>query len=388
MNPVSPFFAIVVLFIALCTSYLLKFSYKLKFEGGRYQTIDGLRGFLALGVFIHHSSVWYSYAKTGIWDIPNSNLFAHLGSTSVSFFFMITSFLFVSKLLNAKDGKFNWSDFFISRIFRLVPMFLVSLTLIVFCIMGMTQWTINVSAFDFLKSIGEWAIFTVHNSPNINNYNSTYLVNAGVIWSLPYEWFFYFSLPLLSLLILKSKPNFFFILISIVYVIFFFTVQQQILKYGLYSFAGGAIAPLILKKSVAYKKINSLLANIVIILCFLGILQIRSGNSTLCIMLVTIIFTLVAFGHSLFGLFKSSTLKLLGDISYSTYLLHGIILFAVIHFVVGIDKIKQYNELQYCGLIFLITPLIITISFISYSIVEKPFMNLSKSIIERWKNNK
>ena len=98
MNSVSPFFALSVLVIALATAYLIKFIYKQDSSRGRYQTIDGLRGFLALSVFIHHSSVWYNYIVNGVWEIPSSNLFAHLGSTSVSFFFMITSFLFVSKL--------------------------------------------------------------------------------------------------------------------------------------------------------------------------------------------------------------------------------------------------------------------------------------------------
>ena len=244
----------------------------------------------------------------------------------------------------------------------------------------MTHWTLVVSPTNFAKSIGEWAIFAVHDMPDINLFKETYIVNSGVTWSLPYEWMFYFSLPLISLLILKTKPNYIYIAISILYVIYFFTFQNSILKYGLYSFVGGSIAPILLKYTDAYRKINNTYASLIIIICAFGILQIRSGNSTICIALVTVIFTLVALGNSLFGLLKSSTLKLLGDISYSTYLLHGIILYFILHFVVGVEKIKHFTQIDYCYMIFSIAPIVVLISFLGYRFIEKPFMDLSKKI--------
>jgi len=42
--------------------------------------------------------------------------------------------------------------------------------------------------------------FTIGGPNNINNVENTYLIDAGVTWSLPYECLFYLILPLIALL--------------------------------------------------------------------------------------------------------------------------------------------------------------------------------------------
>lgn len=49
-------------------------------SGSRFLAIDGLRGYLALAVLVHHSSIWYVYARTGKWSAPPSALYAQLGA--------------------------------------------------------------------------------------------------------------------------------------------------------------------------------------------------------------------------------------------------------------------------------------------------------------------
>ncbi|HKU69337.1 MAG TPA: hypothetical protein VJQ51_00730, partial [Burkholderiales bacterium] len=41
----------------------------------RYPAIDGLRGFLAFGVFGHHAVVTHEYITTGIWRAPPSGFY-------------------------------------------------------------------------------------------------------------------------------------------------------------------------------------------------------------------------------------------------------------------------------------------------------------------------
>ncbi|WP_419760663.1 acyltransferase family protein [Acidisoma sp.] len=60
----------------------------------RVQTIDGLRGFLAIGVFIHHSVIYHQYLLTGRWDVPPSVFYTNIGKAGVTVFFMITGYLF------------------------------------------------------------------------------------------------------------------------------------------------------------------------------------------------------------------------------------------------------------------------------------------------------
>ena len=126
MNATNPIFAIIIYLIAILTAKLI---HKLKKESNnenRFKNIDGLRGFLALGVFIHHASIWQQFIHTQKWEAPKSNLYIQFGNTGVALFFMITGFLFVTKLLNYKKDIFNWKSFFIQRFFRLFPMYIFS----------------------------------------------------------------------------------------------------------------------------------------------------------------------------------------------------------------------------------------------------------------------
>ena len=63
MHPFNPFFAFIVYAIAFATAYLINSKHRVLNVNERFETIDGLRGFLAIGVFIHHASVWFNYIK-------------------------------------------------------------------------------------------------------------------------------------------------------------------------------------------------------------------------------------------------------------------------------------------------------------------------------------
>ena len=74
----------------------------------RTSPLDGLRGILALSVLVHHFYITYMW-KTGIgWIPPSIDYLNNLGTMSVSFFFLITAFLFLSKINdNAKQQTTN-----------------------------------------------------------------------------------------------------------------------------------------------------------------------------------------------------------------------------------------------------------------------------------------
>ncbi len=88
------------LFILICYSsifisgFFISRIINFKTATNRFESIDGFRGLLATGVFIHHSIIWKNYLTTNIWELPKNHLAVHLGESSVAFFFMITSFLF------------------------------------------------------------------------------------------------------------------------------------------------------------------------------------------------------------------------------------------------------------------------------------------------------
>ncbi|MNL01609.1 Acyltransferase family protein [compost metagenome] len=376
MSNLNPLFAVVIFVIAYFTVYIINLKYKITYNtSSRYESVDGLRGFLAISVFIAHSSTWYQYIQEGKW-MSRSNLYSQLGSTSVAFFFMISSFLFISKLLNSVEKDFNWKFFFISRVLRLAPMYYFSVGLILLFVMIITEWKLKSGMVEFFHEMFLWGTFTVIRDTAINGFGLTYLINAGVVWSLPFEWLFYFSLPLISLFILKRKPSVFYILLSLFFICGYFYVRGINIQHML-SFVGGALGAIVLKYKLL-KNAENIVYSVLTLVCLVLIGQFEKSTNMPCKILITIIFLLISSGNTIFGILKSPILKLLGEISYSTYLLHGIVLFTVFYFGIGLEKAKMFTGSKYCIIIFLITPIVIMVSFVGYKFIEKPFMETSK----------
>ncbi|HEY8707516.1 MAG TPA: acyltransferase family protein [Burkholderiaceae bacterium] len=105
--------------LALITVSVLGPRLGLRLAPGRSAPIDGLRGYAAFFVFICHSAAWFYYVRTGRWAIMPVRAYGNLGSVSVVVFFMITAFLFTSKLLNARQGHIDWLRMLLSRVMRL-----------------------------------------------------------------------------------------------------------------------------------------------------------------------------------------------------------------------------------------------------------------------------
>src|SRR5690606_3807599 len=83
------------------------------------------------------------------------------------------------------------------------------------------------------------------------------------------------------------------------------------------------------------------------------------------------------------GILKSSTLKLLGEISYSTYLMHGIIIFITLYFYYDLEEARKMSPAEFCSVMIVVTPLVVCVSFLSYQLIEKPCMNYSKQLAAR-----
>jgi peptidoglycan/LPS O-acetylase OafA/YrhL len=375
MTPTHILFAATIFIICYITAHVINIRYKLKPKPNRYSSIDGLRGFLGISVFIHHASIWHTFTQTGVWELPKSNLYIQLGQTSVSLFFMISSFLFISKILNSKE-TLNWKHFYTSRFLRLGPLYFLSLLLLLLCVMEISNWRLAVDLNTFVISIFKWTGFTIFGEPIINNVYLTPYIN-GAVWSLPYEWLLYFSLPVFAIFISQKKPSILVVTISLLFIIVF-SAYHGYGYHHLLSFFGGAIAPFIKKYNKIKLNFNTIYFSILIALCLFLILQFSSSYSIFCKLLITIVFTIIALGNTFFGVLNTITLKFLGEISYSTYLLHCIILFVIGYYVIGLENLKYYSKIEYCLLIFLIAPIVIFISFLSFYWIEKPFMELSK----------
>ncbi|WP_282629926.1 acyltransferase family protein [Empedobacter sedimenti] len=370
----SYLFITIIYFVIFISGYFLSKIVNFQSETNRFESIDGFRGLLATGVFIHHSIVWYNYIQFEKWEIPNNYLGIHLGESSVAFFFMITSFLFTNKLLNSKKQDLQfWKKILFSRIFRLVPLYFLIITFCILFVLTIDKFILNSSFYVFFIKCLKWYSFTILGYTEISTNISIGRMLSGVTWSLPYEWLFYFSLPLIGLILRKNK-NIFAITISILFILFYLKINQIRLTH-LISFLGGMIPAFILyfKPNI---NLNKNIYSFIAVFCIIISFSYNTSNDNYFSKLYLVVtFTLIALKTDIFGILKTNYLKYIGEISYSTYLIHGILLFSTFYFI-GFKNIKTLNTYTYTIIVSVISILLIFTSTITFYYIEKPFMKL------------
>lgn len=373
MDPVNPLAALACLFAALATSFFLLKRFGFPRQSARFASIDGLRGYLAFFVFLHHACIWYFYLQTGEWGRPPSNLYSHLGRSSVVLFFMITGFLFFTKLLNARESGIDWGQFFVSRFLRLAPLYMFAMALLFSTVFVMTKGGVNEPLTVIAKEIFKWLSFTFLGSPDIDGVEHTSLIMAGVIWTLPYELLFYLTLPAIAVLLRVKAPPFY-VLVGILGaagMIIWHPEGHQFLQ----PFLGGIAAAILTRMSWFRAFAAGKIAPFMVIACVLtvGATQ-RNAFDAVAILILFFAFSFIAAGCTLFEILTNSVSQMLGEISYSLYLLHGILLFSVFHFFFEPTQVKSLSPLSYWLLIVCITPMLVCTSFITFKIIESPSM--------------
>lgn len=312
IEALNPIFFVLILVVDILSSFLLQKLSNEKLEHVKYLSIDGLRGYLAFFVFIGHSAIWYFYLQNGNWTFVNSKVFYASAAKSVLFFFMITSFLFFLKLYENKTKPIDWVRLYISRCTRLMPLYYFAFFFIIFFVFILSNFKLNISPLLLIRQIVQWLSFNLLGITDINGSKETTIIIGQVVWSLQYEWLFYFSLPLLNLIFFRSKSNIFiFTITTILFIVFTVLLKPDI--YYFYIFLGGVIAAYAIRK-VNIKNPNTLLWNVVLlglIFVYFLFMKINEHQYLLTILLFAIFF-IIAIGNTLFGLLTTKFSRFLG----------------------------------------------------------------------------
>ncbi|WP_338767170.1 acyltransferase [Massilia sp. METH4] len=349
---------------------------------GRCETIDGLRGFLAFAVFLHHAAINHRFLEDGTWKAPQSNLFVNFGHASVALFFMITGFLFYGALVRHRGRSLDWLRLFCSRILRLTPLYLVAMVLMFLIVAIQTGWEWRQPPADVLASAGQWLGFTAFGTPDLNGLRRTYVITAGVTWSLPYEWAFYLCLPLLALVQRVRVP----LVLLAASAAFAASIGAEALRWPhthyIAAFAGGIaavhVAALPAVRAFATRPVASAVLLAAAAWAYAGF---PSAWQPASLALLGVVFTLVAAGCDLFGVLRTKTARIFGEYSYGIYLLHGIALYAAFTLLPGAGRAASLSPPAYWCAVTLLAPLLVIASSLAFRYVEAPMMGRTAALV-------
>lgn len=380
LDAVWAYFVLVTFVMGIAALPLFRFVDGTRNPDARYSALDGLRGFSALGVFVFHLVVIHRFIETGIWDVPDSRFYALLGPVGVALFFMITGFLFWGKMLRMK-GRPRWHELYIGRLFRIGPMYLFVVLVMLYIVFARTGFQLHEPAGIVAKSVLQWlALGVIDTQPDVNGYQATHVL-AGVTWTIWYEWVFYASL-IATAYFARGKAHFIFVFGALALSL----AGKVLLHVDTMGFAmlfliGMAVASLLhenMKLRMSHK-LSSAMALACLVVVFA---TSRSGYGTFTAMLLALFFYLVCSGASVFGLLTTMPARRLGNISYSLYLMQGLVLTLV--FAIGpIRDFAMASPLNYWAIGIACAGVLVLAAALGYAFVERPGIALGKRLIRR-----
>ena len=299
----------------------------------------------------------------------------------VAIFFSITGFLFWQKLFR-KNGQLSFVPFIVSRIKRIAPAYIAVSVLIVLMILIMSQLNLHVSLIQFIREILTF-IFSLGalEVPTINTMDPG-LMGAGVFWTLRYEWKFYLCLPLVAYFLKHKKGRAIFYSVLLAYILFRFLFKYHQMPIGLL-FLPGILSASLVNSDTEFKKIfmhqNFMFLGL---LALASIFMFRSSMYTYpSLLFLTIFFVALVFLSSISWLHKILTSKpflMVGQASYSIYIMHTLILYVVFSYVNRYSPIAEIAPIIFWLLVTLSLTLLIVLSLLSYRYIEYPFLKRMK----------
>ena len=331
------------------------------------KSLQSLRGIFALLIFLFHFGVELGFAK-----LP----FSFGGSCGVSFFIMLSGFVmcaaYSDKVLRP---NFNYKTFILKRISRIYPLHLLGFAISLFFLAG-TDSSTKLLATNLLL-IQSW----------IPSYIFYFSFNT-VSWSLSTLLFCYITFPLVMRIVLKSnkyKKTLFSLIWLFIYIALIILIPDK--SYSLYicpfsrllDFIIGIILWKVYKKianqtkenTISIKLINTLQICSVLILMIpiLAYDSIARDFQWVSIWLIPSAIIILIFSLSdsssafLTKILKSRPLLWFGDISFSFFILHYLI----------IQIALQYGlPFGYYTNLFLILGICTLLAYISSKYIEKP----------------
>ncbi len=359
-------------------------------DKAHFAQVDGLRGLLAMSVFFTHAEVSRHFWLTHEWGSTPSQFYAQLAIGPVGMFFLVTGFLFWNKALKTRHESI--ATFFKHRVRRLVPAYLFALVLVCVVVAWMTGFHRMVSYGNLARGLLAYLTFNLVPGPYLNGFTDAPLVYANVFWSLRIEWMFYLIFPLMALM---GRSNLRQLCLLIVGVAGYFVLPairshmnhpQGLGTLGLGTLLGfdsflvsyfffGMFAAWLSKNINLSRFAKTKAASAICVLSIVSMLMwCPPTHGPLEGLFLAIPFTLIVYGNSIFGLLNIPPLTMLGQVSYSTYLLHGIVLWVGGHLLMRWVDPQSLSATGFWAFVGIAGMVVVALSAFSYRYFEAPFM--------------
>jgi peptidoglycan/LPS O-acetylase OafA/YrhL len=331
--------------------------------------MEGLRGVAIFLVFCVHYSYIVNPWISG-YSVQVSQFIYGLGHIGVDLFFVLSGYLIYGSILN--KNSFSLKKYFNRRLQRIYPTFLAVLFLYI------TLSFIFIGDSKLPERTADKVIYIIQNLlflPGL--FEIRPIITAA--WSLSYEVFYYILIPLvifsLQLNNWKSENRIFlWCIITIISLIVYFWMGGPI---RLIMFISGIVLfELHINKKVTLTKGGTRF--LLLALTFFGLAEFFEINYLFSLIIIFILFLLLclsAFNQNstAYKWLIYTPLRWLGNMSYSYYLIHGLILklcSTVLNFFLPFEFNNSYIYYWLWIPIFVIT---LIGSFILFIFVERPF---------------
>jgi peptidoglycan/LPS O-acetylase OafA/YrhL len=317
---------------------------------GKLRYLDGLRGVAILLVFMIHADGW---GLRSLGDIGNS-IVVH-GKYGVTVFFVASAYMICLSASRAFNGDgYNWKAFYVRRFFRIAPMYFLVLAYVII-MTGGAKWTTTtsiISHFTFLNVL-------------YPRYANDML---SVEWSIAVEMAFYAIFPILVMAVRKNVAAvavFTALLLAIPFAphVVYRSIGGDLFEFRHYTLPWHAYAFLCGVLAFHYRDRLQSTKYLIAALLVLA-LQLVIGEGWWSGRVFAVVTALVIInGHHngwFARLLSFSPLTFIGEISFSLYLIHIII-------------IEMYGP-------YLAVPIAVFLAYLCKTLVEAPFQSWSKTL--------
>lgn len=330
----------------------------------RFHALDGTRGLAAICVFLYH-------AKNN--TILTENFFVRESPFFVEFFFVLSGFVISYNYIDRIYNYESFKAFIKNRFIRLYPLLFYTVSL--FFLMLLIGKRLNIvnniefrSWYQIYKAYLD-SLFMMNSTPILG---STLGVNYPS-WSISAEIISYFCFAIV-LLFSFNKRNIVFIILGPLCLILFNLLGHEKGSEGylhaIYCFTLGYFTYVVWERvSLKFKTIHEILSFLVLIIAFYYMYNYEDYTNYLRqfspLLFACIIFIFINSDGFLNKLLNTNFSKFIGNISYSFYLNHALVLFAVEKFMFNL--LKCDNQSLFVNVIYLSIALSFTMVYSYYT---------------------